>query len=84
MDELQSESISHLFEADRSSRIESNNQVEADRSPSLVFLLFPRVPTGQDPPSWNATSSVRHQVGCALEVSSLLAGLLPTSREFDA
>jgi hypothetical protein len=39
MDELQIESISHVFEADRSSLLKSINQVEADRSPSLFFLL---------------------------------------------
>jgi hypothetical protein len=74
MDELQGESISHLFEADRSSLLESIDQVEADRSPFLFFLLFARAPTGQDPPSWDPASSVGYQVGCALEVRSFLDG----------
>jgi hypothetical protein len=36
---------------------------------------------GKDPPSWDPASSVGQQAGCALEVCSLLAGPLPTSRE---
>jgi hypothetical protein len=81
MDKLRSESI--VTSLKQIALLSSSPSIKSrlTRLPPSFSCRFPEYRQGKDPPSWDPTSSVGPQVGCALGVYFLIAGPLPTSRE---